>query len=157
MANVSPTGKGTSSHNTVVVHVVKLVLQTYPGTAGAPADRAISGVAYTATIGTGTAVVGTTGADGVIELHIPAGMKAEVKALGTTYQVFPVAALEAHTTLRGQQRRLQHLGYELGGVDGAFGGKTGRATLQFQADNNLDTSGALATSTVTKIKTAMGE
>lgn len=155
MAHVSTTGSGTSSHSTIVVHNVKVILQSYPGTAGA--DRVISGINYTATIGTSAPVDGTTGADGAIELHIPAGSKAVVKALGSTYQIFPVARLEAHTTLHGQQRRLQHLGYELGGVDGVVGKKTGTATLQFQADNNLDTSGSLTAATVNQIKSAMGE
>jgi peptidoglycan hydrolase-like protein with peptidoglycan-binding domain len=162
MANVSPTGSGTTSHNTVVVRTVRLVLQTYPGTAGTDAERAISGVKYKVTIGK-TTTLGTTGADGVIELRIPAGMKATVEALGTSYDVTPVAALEDVAKIRGWQRRLQHLGYELGEVDGMVGRKTGTATLQFQADNNLDTDGKVATApsaatpTRNQIRTAMGE
>lgn len=157
MANVSPTGAGTKSHNTFVVRKVRLILQTYPGTAGTEAERAIAGIGYKIKIGKAAPISGATGADGVIELRIPAGMKATVEALGTTYSVTSVAALENVAKTRGSQRRLQHLGYELGEVDGVAKIKTGTAILEFQADNNLDTDGVVGPKTRNQLRTAMGE
>ncbi len=156
MANVSPTGSGTTSHNTFVVHVVRLVLQTYPGTAGTETERAISSVTYKVTIGK-AAITATTGANGTIELHIPAGLKATVDALGTTFAVTPLAHIEDATKTRGWQRRLQHLGYAIDAIDGVVGKKTGTATLEFQADNNLDTDGVVGSLTRNKINSAVGE
>jgi len=157
VAHFSKTGAGSTSHNTMVVHTVKLILQTYPGSAGTAADRAIARVSYKAKIGAAAELTSALDADGAIELHIPAGSTATVETLGTTYLIMPVATLEGPATTKGRQRRLQHLGYELGAVDGLVGLKTGTATLEFQADNNLDTDGALTTTTSDKIKTAMGE
>ncbi len=111
-----------------------ITLQRYPGTAGSDADRAIADVDYKITIG-GHTSQGKTGADGNIHISMPANGKALLEMLGTTYEVTPVATLEAKNTARGVQRRLQCLGYELGRVDGVVGIRTGIALLQFQADN----------------------
>lgn len=137
---------------------LEIVLQRYPGTAGSDADRAIADVGYKITIG-GKAAEGKTGADGKIRIAMPANAKATLEMLGTTYDVTPVATLEARNTVQGVQRRLQGLGYELGRVDGVVGVRTGTALLQFQADNApLDTLGdATHAPTQAQLKTQFGE
>lgn len=119
---------------------VEVVFQVFPGTAGAAADRGVANVDFEVTIGKHTSK-GKTDADGKVVLFIPSTGKAVLDILGTKYAVRPVAALDAKATKRGVQQRLQGLGYELGTVDGVVGGRTGRAILQFQADNNIDTQG----------------
>ena len=79
-------------------------------------------------------------------------------SLGAEYELSSVKKLEKKGTLHGQQRRLSQLGYELGAIDGVMGIRTGRAALQFQADNApLDTDGKIGSKTTQQLVVQAGE
>lgn len=131
----------------VQVSRVEVVFQSYSGTAGPDAERAVANAPFELKIGGKVVASGNTPATGSIVAYVPKGGKATLKVFDTEFDLVPVAALEPVSKLKGQQRRLSNLGYELGGVDGVMGLKTGTATLQFQADNALDTDGTLGAPT----------
>jgi hypothetical protein len=136
---------------------VTVVLQRYPGTAGPDAERAIADVPYKLIVGGKEKAKGKSGADGTIVLFF-IGSEAILEVFDTPYSLKHFGAIEALTTLRGEQRRLQMLGYELGHVDGTMGGKTGNALLNFQADNApLDTDGKLSAAVQNQLKGQFGE
>jgi len=89
--------------------------------------------------------------------QMQAGAPVTLEIFGTTYNLTLISALEATSTVKGQQRRLSMLGYELGNIDGVFGLKTDRATLNFQADMALDPDGIIGNITKPQLTTAFGE
>lgn len=111
---------------------------------------------------------GTTEDDGRIEIPIVGGQAVlHLKFQGAdvaTYQ-FNLSddALEADTTIAGVQRRLRMLGYHLGhagdgqdGIDGDLGGKTDKAILDFQIDNQLAIDGVVAGNTRSTLNDIVG-
>src|SRR6266567_2079607 len=148
MAVVARTARGAAHGNTLVLRRVKVIFQVYPGTGGTDAQRGISNVPFTVTVSTtGVRVNGNTAADGGVDLNIPAGATANLEIFGTVYPITVRRSIEARTTTRGAQRRLSLLGYELGGIDGSVGENTDRATLNFQADSDLNADGAIGNNT----------
>jgi peptidoglycan hydrolase-like protein with peptidoglycan-binding domain len=49
------------------------------------------------------------------------------------------------------------LGYELGGIDGDVGPLTDNATLNLQADSDIDADGVFGTNTRNQLRTKFGE
>jgi Putative peptidoglycan binding domain len=111
---------------------------------------------------------GTTEDDGRIEVPVTGG-QAELRL---TFQGNEVAtyqfnvrddALEGDTTIPGIQRRLRILGYHLGhagagqdGIDGDLGGKSDKAILDFQIDNQLAIDGVVGANTRTTLNDIVG-
>lgn len=158
MAVVARTASGTGTGNTLVLRRVKVIFQIYPGTGGTDAQRGIPNVPFTMTVtSAGINVNGTTGADGSVDLNVPAGATANLQIFGTVYPITVRRTIEALTTTRGAQRRLSLLGYELGGIDGQVGEKSDRATLNLQADSNLDADGVIGNHARTQLRTKFGE
>jgi hypothetical protein len=158
MANVARAASGTGTGNTLVVRQVKVFFQVYPGTGGTDAQRGIAGVPFNVTITTtGVTANGTTGADGSVDLSIPSGATANLEIFGTIYPITVRRSIEALSTVRGSQRRLSLLGYELGGIDGDVGPLTDNATLNLQADSDIDADGVFGTNTRNQLRTKFGE
>lgn len=135
MTAVGRTASGSTHTNTVALTRIKIYFQRYPGDHGTDAERGISGVAWEFKIDGAVAQRGTTAADGSLEIDVPVGSTRTLEIFGTTYNITLRGTLEAVTAVRGQQRRLDMFGYELGRADGDFGAKSERAVLNFQADN----------------------
>jgi hypothetical protein len=159
MSNVSRAAKGLQNKNKLRAHKVKLYFQRFPGKIGTDAERAVTDTpAYKVTIDGVAAQWGKLGVDGSVECYIPAGSKVILETLGSTYELKPLAGIEAHDTLEGCQRRLALLGYYESAVDNKYGGRVDAATLDFQADNGLDPDGELlVASTYNKLKSVFGE
>jgi len=158
MASVAKTASGTGSGNTLVLRKVKVIFQVFPGTGGTDAERGIANVPFTVAVAApGVNANGNTGADGSVDLQIPSGTTANLTILGTVYPITVRRTIEAGTTTKGAQRRLSLLGYELGGIDGQVGQKTDRATLNLQADSNLDADGVIGNLTRAQLRTKFGE
>jgi peptidoglycan hydrolase-like protein with peptidoglycan-binding domain len=138
--------------------------QCFPGKGGPDTFRGISGVEYVLKVnGVADGSGKTTDATGKVEIsmavvaQMQAGAPVTLEIFGTTYNLTLISALEATSTVKGQQRRLSMLGYELGNIDGVFGLKTDRATLNFQADMALDPDGIIGNITKPQLTTAFGE
>lgn len=143
--------------NTLALRKLKVYFQRFPGKGGTDADRAINDVEYTLRAGGRVIDKGKTAADGSIEMLVPAGAPVELEIFGTKYDVTIQPWLEPETQVKGQQRRLSMLGYELGNPDGTFGEKTDRAALNFQADQGLEPDGVVGNNTQSKLKSELGE
>ena len=147
--------------NTVVLNQVTLYFRQWPSTARGGADGAIPEASYVLRAGS-TSVSGQTNSEGAIVVNIPAGESARLEIFGTTYEITKLTALEAISTIRGAQRRLNILGYRAGAVDGDVGPKTDHALLCFQGDHGmsilgLHTSGAVATASRDNLQSIVGE
>lgn len=162
MARLARSASGTTKGNTIVLDRVKVIFQVYPGTGGTDAERAIAAVAYEISIGRAK-TIGTTAADGGVELDIPTGSKAKLKIFETEYEIKVQKTLEAETTVKGAKRRLAALGYEHGPINDNFNKDVDRAAANFQADRNLNAEGTFGspedfnTATENELKTVFGE
>jgi len=144
-----------AGHAAIRVRTLELIFQSYPGTEAA---AAVSGLDYEVQVGRGPVRRGTTAVDGKITLRLPAGVRAQVTVMGTVYQITARGALESQATVRGQQRRLNMLGYNAGGADGINGPKTEYAVLNFQADHSpLLVDGLAGPRTQQALHNAVGE
>ncbi len=151
------TAQGLAHRNTLALRKIKVYFQRYPGTAGTDAERGIAGVEYTLRINGRVASVGTTAADGSVTLRIPAQAAAVLEILGTRYDVTLQSFLELSSVMKGRQGRLTMLGYEPGAIDGTNRRECDDAMSEFQADNNLDTTGATDAGTESQLRTQAGE
>lgn len=151
------TQKDLPHKNTLVLRKLKVYFQRFPGKGGTDADRAINDVEYVLRVAGRVVDKGKTAADGSIEMMVPAGQPAELEIFGTKYDVKIHNWLEPETQVKGQQRRLSMLGYELGEPDGRFGEKTDRAALNFQADQGLEPDGIIGSGTRSRLKSEFGE
>ncbi|SRR6266545_2264735 len=148
---------GAGAHKAGLVRL-EVVFQSYPGTAGSDADRAVAKAPFELEVKGKVVAKGETSAQGSVVAYLAAGAVARLKIFDTEFELRPVGKIEAPGSRSGEQRRLQLLGYELGKVDGVLGGKTGRAALQFQADNApLDTDGKIGALTRAQLKVQLGE
>jgi|HubBroStandDraft_5_1064220.scaffolds.fasta_scaffold619305_2 peptidoglycan hydrolase-like protein with peptidoglycan-binding domain len=148
---------------TLRVSPATVYFQCFPGNSGPDSFRGISGVDYVLKVGGVAQGSGTkTDATGKVEIPTAAvsqmkvGATATLEIFGTTYDL-TLVALDAPTTVKGQQRRLSMLGYELGAVDGVVALKTDRASLNFQADLGLDPDGTIGNATIAQLTTTFGE
>lgn len=147
-----PTGK----HNVLRTgRKVKIFFQKFPGK---DADAAVEGIDYELRIGHGKTVNGTTAKDGMVRFTLRKGEVASLKAIGTSYRIRLVEKLEPATKVKGLQRRLNGLGYNLGSADGTIGPRTERAILDFQADNDpLRVDGIYGPKTRSRLVQVAGE
>ena len=151
------TADGLNHRNTLVFNTVKVYFQLYPGKDGSDADRGIAGLEWKLHGGGRVVAMGTTEADGSLTVAVPAGITTELEILGSRYTLKVVRSLEAVTTVEGKQRRLSLLGYELGGVDGSWGHKSNKATLNFQANRGLNPDGEVGPTTQGSLTSQFGE
>lgn len=154
---VARTQKGLTHRNTLVLRRLKLWFQRFPGKHGTDADRGIAGADFVVRVEGRVVDKGQTGADGLVELLVPTGARAELEVFGTRYDLSLHPTLEPDTEVTGQQRRLSMLGYELGTIDGVVGRRTDRATLNFQADQTLDADGVVGANTRARLVNQFGE
>jgi peptidoglycan hydrolase-like protein with peptidoglycan-binding domain len=154
---VARTDDSQKHRNTLILPKLKVYFQRFPGKAGTDAERGIADAEYVLKVGGRTVDKGKTAADGSVTIQIPAGQAAVLEIFGTTYNLSIIRGLEEVTAVRGQQRRLSLLGYEVGEVDGTHAGKTDSAILNFQADTALDPDGVAGGGTRSKLTSEFGE
>ena len=150
MAGVSRRARGTGGINTVVIRRVNVYLRKSPMLPGTGATWGIAGVDWEVEAGGRRLASGRTPADGKVRVPIVAGTPSVLKLIHggstiATYTVRERRVPEAANTLRGRQRRLASMGYQLGSpaVDGTLGRKTDRATLDYQADKAVNMTGVI--------------
>jgi len=152
---------------TIRRQVVEVFFQRSPGKVDGDV-RGISGLDYRVVAGGREVQTGTTGEDGKIEaICIEGEATLELLWEGNPVASYALTAREEEweevTTLTGQQRRLNLLGYQLGGgtegtgVDGEMGKRTDRAILDFQIDQKINHDGVVGDTTRTKLTEAAGE
>lgn len=151
------------TRNVLALRVVKLRFQIAGGTG---ADLGTANAPFTITLGALQVGAGQTDANGELTLLIAPGEILEVEVLGTIYNVSFGPAMDALTTLRGQQKRLEILGYLTGHLliplantvpdDNTDGPRTRQAALNFQTDQNLLIDADIGTNTRNALRTAAG-
>ncbi|MCB9845607.1 MAG: peptidoglycan-binding protein [Phycisphaeraceae bacterium] len=158
---------GSSASNTLNVRTVKFFFQKSPDKPSGDV-RGIDGLDFRVMASGALVQQGRTGADGKIDLRImPGGVELQLLFKGTPVASYAVkardAAIEAATSIDGQQRRLRMLGYHLGrtgadgdGVDNSMNVETDHAILQFQADQSIDFTGVVDAGTQTALTTQAG-
>src|SRR5690349_18823423 len=104
MARAARSASGNTRGNTIVLNRVKVLFQVFPGKFGTDAERAIAAVDYRVVIGKAKST-GKTAADGGVDLDIPTGETAHLEIFDTTYDIKVIKAIEAHTTVKGAQKR----------------------------------------------------
>lgn len=159
-AEVMRTAEATEDVNTIVLPTVPIRFQIAPGTG---AGLGIENAAYTITVNGTQYSTGSTNADGEVMVPLcPSG--AVVRIFETEYTVTIHAdGLVDITTLRGRQKRLDHLGYLTGYQltpiasdvpdDGTDGPRTQQAIMNFQTDTNLTIDGDIGAQTEGQLRT----
>lgn len=167
-APVTRTSEGEDLVNTLTAirDVVKIRFQIAPGTGAglgiANADfRILSG---------GTEITsGQTNADGEVEVPLQPLLTGNVtvRIFDSDYNLTLHGGLEAVTTLRGQQKRYDIMGYITGYQlttvgnaapdDGRDGSKTQQAIMNVQTDGNLSIDGTVGNQTRTELTNKVGE
>jgi hypothetical protein len=127
---------------------IQIFFQRFPGT---NARSGIQGLDFTVTVDGGPPRIGSTPADGKVEIRLAAGETATLEILGSQYQVtLLTGGLHPIAELRGVQQRLNMLGYNAGALEAPAVGvaavlantgqnqtaSTEHAIIDFQSDNN---------------------
>ena len=158
------TGSG-RAHNTLVIRTVEVYFQLSPQRpAGAAAARGIKDLDWRVLSGSSVIDSGRTGTDGKVVVPLHAGQPSRLQLLVAGK---PVASYlisertlpgEAANTLKGQQRRLYSMGYQLGpgAVDGLMGRYLDRALLEFQGDQAQDMTGVVNAAIQTQLTNQAG-
>jgi peptidoglycan hydrolase-like protein with peptidoglycan-binding domain len=145
--------------NTLVLPQVPIRFQIGPGTG---AGLGIQGATYVITVNGTQYSTGQTTADGEVMVPlVPGG--AVVRIFDTEYTVTIHAdGLVDITTMRGRQKRLDHLGYLTGYQltaiasdvpdDGNDGPRTQQAIMNFQTDTTIDIDGDIGPQTEQKLR-----
>jgi hypothetical protein len=151
------------TRNVLALRVIKLRLQTAGGTG---ADLGVANAPFTVSLAELQVASGQTDANGELTLLIAPGEVLQVQMLDTTYNVAFGPAMEALTNLRGQQKRLEVLGYLTGYLlsplgndipdDNTDGPRTRQAALNFQTDQNLTIDAVIGPDTRNALRTATG-
>ncbi len=151
------------TRNVLALRLVKLRFQIAGGTGG---DLGIGHAPFTVLLDGAEVAAGQTDANGELILLIVPGETLEVQLLDTTYNVSFGPVLDAATTLGGQQKRLELLGYLTGHLltplanavpnDGTDGPRTRQAALNLQTDQNLAIDADIGTNTRNALTTAVG-
>jgi hypothetical protein len=86
---------------------------------------------------------GSTGADGSVTLRIPGNARRGKITVGPDREEFELqlGGMDPIETLSGVQGRLNNLGYDCGGADGAMTAETAEAIRRFQKDHGLPETG----------------
>ena len=109
---------------------------------------------------------GVTDGQGVLEVMVEAPISAAEIELSLSDDGSPSHRLAFKTegdalpdvsTVKGQQLRLNNLGYNAGVVDGLMGRKTRAAAKGFQKDQHLDVDGIIGPKTQAQLKKAYGQ
>ncbi len=142
--------------------MVNIHFQRWPGLDSNPSGvehaDATKTVKFNYTVGTTVLTNQDIGPEGLVRVPLPPGKVGRLEIFGSVYEVRAINGLEAITTTRGHQRRLQMLGYELGTIDGDLGPLTDRSILNFQADHNpLDPDGIVGAQTRPELRNTVGE
>lgn len=167
-APVTRTSEGQNLVNTLTAirDVVKIRFQIAPGT---DANLGIANAAYRILSGGTEIASGQTNADGEVEVPLQPLLTGAVtvRIFESDYNLTLHAGLRAVTTLAGQQKRYDILGYitgyQLGTVgnappdDGRDGTKTQQAIMNVQADSNISIDGTVGNQTRTQLTTKVGE
>lgn len=167
-APVGRTSEGEDLVNTLAVvnEVVKIRFQIAPGT---DAGLGIASADYEILVGGAQHSTGQTNADGEVEVPLQPLLTGPVvvRIFGSDYNLTLHAGLQAVTTLAGQQKRYDILGYitgyQLNTVgnnppdDGTDGVRTQQAIMNFQTDSNLAIDGTVGNQTRTNLTTKAGE
>ncbi len=164
---VSRLVKGATGHNTLNATVVEVFFHRSPGWPSGD-TRGIEGLEYQIMTGGAVAHSGKTGKDGKIEVTVSGG-QAELQLMSggkavASYQVNVRSdPYEAGNTIKGVQRRLRGLGYQVGhdgaaqnGVTNSMNEATDRAILEFQVDQNLAIDGKVGPHTQSRLNNAVG-
>ncbi|AUM14958.1 hypothetical protein Kalk_13820 [Ketobacter alkanivorans] len=120
---------------------------------------------FTLTHASGT-LTGVTDEHGVLEVIVESPISEAEIELGLNDDGSPSHRLAFKTegdtlpevsTVKGQQLRLNNLGYNAGVVDGLMGRKTRTAAKGFQKDQHLDVDGIIGPQTQAKLKKVYGQ
>ncbi len=167
-APVGRTSEGEDLANTLttITDVVKIRFQIAPGT---DAGLGIASADYRILVGGTEHSTGQTNADGEIEVPLQPLLTGNVvvRIFDSDFNLTLHGGLQAVTTLAGQQKRYDILGYitgyQLSTVgnsapdDGTDGTKTQQAVMNVQADSNLSIDGTVGNQTRTQLTTRAGE
>lgn len=167
-APVARTSEGEDILNTLVVSrdIVKIRFQIAPGT---DANLGIADVEYKLLSGGTEIGDGKTTTDGEVEIPLQPLLTGAVtvKIFDTDYNVTLHKGLEAATTRKGQQKRMDILGYLTGYQrdpigndvpdDGRDGTRTQQSIMNLQTDSNIDIDGDIGNQTRTQLTTKAGE
>ena len=135
--------------------------------------RGIAGVDFQVLVNNAVIQQGTTPANGRVDVRVPPGGSATLQLLVNNASVaeyvitVDTGALDAATTVRGQQERLRMLGYQIGhtgpdsnGVnaagDNAMNFDTERSIVDFQCDQGLFPDGIIGNQTRPRLTTRAG-
>ncbi|HET6567182.1 MAG TPA: peptidoglycan-binding domain-containing protein [Rhodothermales bacterium] len=148
------TGIAPGHRNRLKTATIQVVFRRYPGT---DAAGGIGNLPYRLLVDGSVVASGVTPADGILRLSFSSTKQASLEILGSVYHLRIRRSIEGITTVHGQQRRLNSLGYFVGGVDGDVGPHTDDGILQFQADHDpLDPDGIVGSKTRNQLHTAAG-
>ena len=149
------------TRNVLALRAVKLRFQIAGGTG---ADLGTANAPFTASLGDLQIAAGQTDANGELTLLIAPGEVLQLQVLDTTYNVSFGPVMDALTTLRGQQKRLDLVGYLTGHLltalansapdDNTDGPRTRQGALNFQTDQNLAIDADIGTNTRNALSTA---
>jgi hypothetical protein len=163
MAKVTKTGTGTNVKSTLVIRLVEIILQKYPGKLGSDMERAIAKMPYKLFYdGVEHKVADAKSKlDGSMIIPIPAGVKVELEVFGSRYALKVFEKIEPPNTWKGVKRRLTMLGHPVKAMDDTIDAKTDGSVLRFQADAGLPITGPdngnLNKATQDALKNAAGE
>ncbi|MEY2429491.1 MAG: hypothetical protein QOJ40_2376 [Verrucomicrobiota bacterium] len=151
------------TRNVLALRVVKLRFQIAGGTGS---DLGVVNAPFTVSLDGLEVASGQTDANGELSLLIAPGETLQVRVLDTIYNVDFAPAMEALTTLHGQQKRLEIVGYLTGHLltplanavpdDAVDGPRTRQAALNLQTDQNLVIDADIGTNTRNALRTAAG-
>ena len=151
------------TRNVLALRQVKLRFQIAGGTGS---DLGTANAPFTVSLGDLQVAAGQTDANGELTVLIAPGEVLQVQVLDTTYNVSFGAVMDAVSTLRGQQKRLDVLGYLTGQLltalgnsvpdDNTDGARTRQAALNFQTDQNLIIDADIGTNTRNALHTSAG-
>lgn len=167
-APVGRTSEGEDLVNTLtaVREVVKVRFQIAPG---AGANLGIADADYKILSGTTELSSGKTTADGEIEVPLQPLLTGAVtvRIFESDFNLTLHSGLEAVTTIKGQQKRYDILGYNTGYLrdvvgnsapdDGQDGSKTQQSIMNIQTDGNLSIDGTVGNQTRTELTNKAGE
>lgn len=159
MARVARRARSRRSINTLALRRVDVYLQKSAQRPSSGTARGIDQLDWRVTSGGRRLASGKTGADGRIRVPILAGQpsRLELQVSGRTVATYTVTerrtAAEAASTVRGRQRRLNSMGYQLGSppVDGTLGRRTDRGILDYQGDEGINITGVINATVQTRL------
>lgn len=167
-APVGRTSEGEDLANTLaaITDTVKIRFQIAPGT---DAGLGIASADYRILVGGTEHSTGQTTADGEIEVPLQPLLTGNVvvRIFDSDFNLTLHGGLQAVTTLTGQQKRYDILGYMSGYQlsapgnsppdDGSDGSRTQQSIMNLQTDSNLAIDGAVGRNTRNQLTTKAGE